>query len=65
MTKLNTKSNPITYIKEVKSEAKKISWPTKDETIKSTIAVFIMVSLAALFLFLADQVMAFAIRLIL
>ncbi len=65
MAKTSSKWNPITYVKEVKSETKKVTWPTKDETIKSTIAVFIMVALAAAFLFLADQIMAFAIRFIL
>lgn len=65
MAKASSRFNPITFFKEVKSEGKKVTWPTKDETIKSTIAVFIMVALAALFLFLADQVMAFVIRLIL
>lgn len=59
------KLNPIAYGKEVKSEAKKVTWPSKDETIKSTIAVFIMVALASAFLFMADQIMAFFIRLIL
>ena len=59
------KFNPVTYTKEVRSEAKKVTWPTKDETIKSTIAVFIMVALISAFLFVADQIMAFFIRLIL
>jgi preprotein translocase subunit SecE len=65
MAKAKSRFNPIGFIKEVKSETRKVTWPTKDETIKSTIAVFIMVAVAALFLFLADQVIAFAIRLIL
>ena len=65
MSKTKTGINPISYVKEVKSEAKKVTWPTKDETIKSTIAVFIMVLLAAGFLFIADQIIAFVIRLLL
>lgn len=63
--KTGATKNPVTFAKEVKSEARKVTWPTKDETIKSTIAVFIMVALVSAFLFLADQVMAFVIRLIL
>ncbi len=60
-----TKFNPVRYTKEVKSEAKKVTWPTKDETIKSTIAVFIMVAIISAFLFFADQIMAFVIQLLL
>lgn len=59
------KTNPITFIREVRAEMKKVTWPTRQETIASTVAVFIMVLLAAVFLFLSDQVVAFVISLIL
>ncbi len=58
------KTGPITFIKQVKAEGKKITWPTRQETMVSTIAVFIMVFIASVFLYFADQVMAFAVRLI-
>lgn len=56
---------PMEFFKQVRSEAKKVSWPTRQETTSSTIAVFIMVILASLFLFAADQLMAFVVKLIL
>ena len=56
--------NPVRFFKEVKIEGKKITWPTRQETTVSTIAVFIMVVIAATFLYFADQVLAWAIRLI-
>ncbi len=59
------KTNPIQFIEQVKTETKKISWPTRKETITSTIAVFIMVTLASLFLFFADQILAFIVNFIL
>ena len=59
------KTGPIQFYREVRAEMKKITWPTRKETIASTIAVFIMVILAALFLFLSDQVIAFVISFIL
>ncbi|MEC9235302.1 MAG: preprotein translocase subunit SecE, partial [Pseudomonadota bacterium] len=46
--------NPAEYIRQVRSEARKITWPTRKETTSSTIAVFIMVAIASVFLFLAD-----------
>lgn len=59
------KSGPVQYFKEVKAEAKKVSWPTRKETIASTIAVFIMVTLASIFLYLSDQILAYLVSLIL
>jgi len=58
-------SGPLQYLREVKQEAKKVTWPTRKETTTSTIAVFIMVVIAAIFLFFADQVLAFTVSLIL
>lgn len=59
------KSSPIEFFKQVKAEAQKVTWPSRKETTASTIAVFIMVIIASLFLFFADQVLAFAVGLIL
>lgn len=58
------KTSPVDYIRQVKAEMKKVTWPSRQETTVSLIAVFIMVTLAAIFLYLADQVIAFLIRLI-
>jgi preprotein translocase subunit SecE len=57
--------NPVEYLRQVKTEMKKVTWPTRQETTVSVIAVFIMVTISATFLFLSDQVIAFVIRLIL
>ena len=59
------KASPIEFARQVRAEIKKITWPTKQETTVSTIAVFIMVVTAAIFLFVADQVLAFAVQMIL
>lgn len=58
MTKL------LKFFREVKAETKKVTWPTRKETMISTIAVFVMVIIIAVFLYFADQIIAFAIRLI-
>ena len=57
--------NPAEFIKEVRQEAAKVTWPTRKETTVSTAMVFVMVVLAALFFFLVDQVLSVAVRLIL
>lgn len=59
------KTGPVEFFKQVKLESKKITWPSRKETTVSTISVFVMVFIAATFLYFADQIIAFAVRLIL
>lgn len=58
------KTNPAEFVKQVKNEGKKVTWPTRQETTVSMIAVFVMVFLASVFLYFADQIIAFLIRMI-
>ncbi len=58
------KISPARFIQEVRHEASKVSWPTRKETTLSTIMVFVMVVLAAIFFFLVDQVMSLGVRFI-
>jgi preprotein translocase subunit SecE len=60
-----SKSGPLQYFRDVRAEAKKVTWPSRKETIASTIAVFIMVVLASLFLYFADQIIAYLVSLVL
>jgi preprotein translocase subunit SecE len=54
---------PVEFFKQVRAEAKKVTWPSRQETVSSTIAVFIMVLIASVFLFVADQILSFIVRL--
>ena len=60
-----SKSGPLQYLREVRAEGKKVTWPTRKETMASTIAVFIMVIFASVFLYLSDQIIAYLISIIL
>lgn len=40
----------INYIKESKAELKKVSWPTREQAIQSTILVIVISVLTAIFL---------------
>ncbi|NKC02668.1 preprotein translocase subunit SecE [Ochrobactrum haematophilum] len=61
-----SKTNPITFLQQVRAETAKVTWPTRRETIISTIMVVIMAFLAAaFFFFLADQLMAYGVEFIL
>ncbi|MBE90261.1 MAG: preprotein translocase subunit SecE [Rhodospirillaceae bacterium] len=59
------KSSPAQFIREVRQEANKVTWPTRKETGVTTIMVFIMVFIAALFFLLTDQVIAWMVKLVL
>ncbi|MCE8001022.1 MAG: preprotein translocase subunit SecE [Parvibaculaceae bacterium] len=59
------KSNPVQFVQEVRSETSKVTWPTRRETIVTTVMVFIMVVMAAVFFFLADQVLSYGVSFVL
>jgi len=52
------------FAKQVRQEALKVTWPSRKETVVSTVMVMAMVMLAAIFFFLVDQVLSFAVRLV-
>ena len=60
-----SKTTPTEYVRQVKSEMKKVTWPSRGETIASMISVFIMVFICSLFLYFADQVITFVVGTIL
>ena len=59
------KTNPAEFIREVRQETSKVTWPTRKETAITTTMVFVMATLAAIFFLLVDQVISFGIRQIL
>ena len=59
------KVNPGQFIREVRQEVSKVTWPTRKETLVSTGMVFVMVFLAAVFFFLVDQLLSFGVKQIL
>lgn len=60
-----SKTNPVTFLRQVRSEASKIHWPSRRETVISTLMVLVMVIFAAMFFFAADQLMGWLLRLVL
>jgi preprotein translocase subunit SecE len=59
------KVSPFKFLQEVRSETQKVTWPTRRETMITTLMVFIMSGLAAVFFFVADQVIRYAVTLVL
>ncbi|MDW8444593.1 MAG: preprotein translocase subunit SecE [Acetobacteraceae bacterium] len=56
--------NPATFVRQVRQEMAKVTWPTRKETLITTGLVFVLSVLAATFFFVVDQVIGFAVRLI-
>ena len=59
------KYNPIGFIREVRAEVAKVTWPTWKEVWITTLAVLVMVTLASLFFVAADQALGALIRFVL
>ena len=57
--------SPFKFLQEVRAETQKVTWPTRRETLVTTAMVFIMVAVAAVFFFVADRIMLFAVTLVL
>jgi len=60
-----TKTSAAQFVKQVRQEAAKVTWPTRKETSISTLMVFMMVVFAAVFFFLVDQILSLGVRQIL
>ena len=59
------KTNPFQFIQQVRSEAAKVTWPTRRETAITTVILLVMVALATVFFFVADQVLGWGVGLML
>ena len=54
--------NPVKFLQEVRQEVSKVTWPTRNETLISTVMVLAMVALASIFFLLADSIIAFVVQ---
>ena len=55
------KTNPVQFFKEVRAEARKITWTSRKETWITSVMVFIMVVLVAAFFWVLDIILGFGI----
>jgi len=56
-----SKINPLTFLQQVRAEVAKVVWPTRKETMVTTVMVLIMVFLAAMFFLAVDQVLGYGV----
>ena len=57
-----SKINPIEFSRQVRQEVAKVTWPTRKETGITTLMVFVMVVLAAIFFTGVDWVIAHGVK---
>ncbi|HTT80764.1 MAG TPA: preprotein translocase subunit SecE [Stellaceae bacterium] len=58
------KPNAVEFVREVRQELTRVTWPTRKETLVTTALVFAMVFIAAAFFFVTDQVLSYGVRLV-
>ena len=56
-----TRTTPAQFIRQVRQEVSKVTWPTRKETTITTAMVFVMVVLASLFFLAVDWVLGAAV----
>ncbi|MFQ1702698.1 preprotein translocase subunit SecE [Loktanella agnita] len=47
-------ANPVKFVQEVRAEVSKVVWPSRREVVMTTIMVFIMAAITAIFFSLVD-----------
>ena len=59
------KTGPLIFMQQVRNEVSKVTWPSRNETLITTLIVIMFSFLASIFFFLGDQLMSFGIQLVL
>ena len=57
--------NIVQFARETRQEAQKVTWPSRKETVTTTIVVFIMIFIMSMILLVADGVISVGVKFIL
>ncbi|MDR1578242.1 MAG: preprotein translocase subunit SecE [Deltaproteobacteria bacterium] len=60
----NSLTRILTFFKEAKKELTRVTWPTRDETLKSTGVLLVLVAISAAYLGLVDGFLSWVLRLL-
>ena len=58
----NKKTNPAQFVRQIRSELSKVTWPAKKDTFISSTIVIVLIMLFSIFFLLTDQLWAFLIK---
>jgi preprotein translocase subunit SecE len=56
---------PLEFLRQVRQEVGRVTWPSRKETTYTTLMVFLMVIAASIFFFLADGLLARGVQFVL
>ena len=56
------KTSPGEFVRQVRAETSKVVWPTREETIRTAIFVFIMMVILSLFFLAVDSLFGFVVK---
>lgn len=59
------KLNPVLFLRQVRQEIGKVVWPTRREASMSTLMVVLFTVCVAVYFFVVDQILAYAMKMIL
>ena len=59
------RTNPLEFLQQVRTEVSKVTWPTRKETMITTVMVLIMVIAAALFFLVVDFTLSYLVSFVL
>ncbi len=59
------RTNPFEFLQQVRTEVSKVTWPTRRETVITTVMVLLMSVAAALFFLAADWMLSTAVTFVL
>ncbi len=54
--------NPAKFVREVRQEMRRVTWPTKKETIVSTVTVLVLVAIASILFLVVDMLAGSVVR---
>ena len=54
--------DPVKFLREVRAEVGRVTWPSRRETLVTTGLVFAMVTVTALFFFFVNQMISLGVR---
>ncbi|MEL6809232.1 MAG: preprotein translocase subunit SecE [Pseudomonadota bacterium] len=58
-------TNPLQFIQQVRSEVSKVVWPTRREVLLTTVMVFILAALTAVFFAIVDIIIRWGLETVL
>ena len=62
MNKEKKTTNPAQFVRQVRQELSKVTWPEKKDTLISSAIVIILIIVFSLFFLLTDQIWSFSIK---